>query len=408
MLLIEGFTHRELLAELISRWTVDRPRPGDVLLLKRIVNFNFYATRLWVDHLARRLLRGLHEVEPSWTRIRTKGQLKDFAVSHPTYRDPRIEELLARYRRWPEDFYRETPIDGGFYTVQRAGGPVLVGSTRVKRSRRIAEKGARRMVDFIHARIRASAEELARERALSRGVPYERLLTSQAEMVDEYLHAERRVIKSVKQGTILGALAPLSIPDVAGIKLIVEDEHSERLSGLLESVGDCRVVEEEVHRGRYNATNLRVVHRLPKELLLAHPPRGFAAEVLARRGLPRETMDADWRAFVEASEPEVGVEVIASSFREFLESEIGRCIHEERVLSMRVQPSYTGHLATNVFYLMDFLFALCRGPALRDMEQVPIKLWVKYMPETIDQIRGELFLPHVLTLESADLVDEGG
>jgi hypothetical protein len=408
LLLIEGFAHRELLAEIISRWTVARPQPGDVLLLKRIVNFNFYASRLWIDHLARALLRGLHGGEPSWTRIRNKGELKDFAVANPTYRDRRIEELLARYHRWPEDFYRETPIDGGFYTIEGASGPTLVGSTRVKRSRRIAEKGARRLVDFIHDRIRTSAEDLARERAERLGVPFERLHTSQAEMVDEYLHAERRVIKSVKQGTILGTIAPLSIPDVAGIKLIVEDEHREKLSGLLRSLDDCRVVEEEVHQGLYNATNLRVVHRLPKELLWSHPPSGFAAEVLAQRGLPRDTLTADWRAFVDSAEPELGVEVIASSFREFVESEIGRCIHEERVLSMRAQPSYTGHLATNVRYLMDFLFALCRGPALPDMDQVPIKLWVKYMPETIDQIHGELFLPHVLTLESGDLVEEGG
>jgi hypothetical protein len=408
LLLIEGFAYRELLAEIISRWTVNRPQPGDVLLLKRLVNFNFYASRLWIDHLARSLLREQHGAEPEWTRIRTKGELKDFAVAHPTYRDERIDELLARYRRWPEDFYRETPIDGGFYTIEGAGGPLLVGSTRVKRSRRIAEKGARRMVDFIHARIRTSAEDLARERAQRMGVPFERLHTSQAEMVDEYLHAERRVIKSVKQGTILGALAPLSIPDVAGIKLIVEDKDRERITSLLGNLEDCRIVEEEIHRGDYNATNLRVVHRLPKELLWSHPPSGFAAEVLAQRGLPRDTMAADWRAFVDGAEPEVGVEVIASNFREFLESEIGRCIHEERVLSMRVQPSYTGHLATNVRYLMDFLFTLCRGPALPDLDQVPIKLWVRYMPETIERIRGELLLPHVLTLDSTDLVAEGG
>ncbi len=402
MPLIDGFVHRGELAELLSRWTVGRPLGGDVLRLKQIVNFNFYAARLWVDDLARRLLRGLHGTEPCWTRIRTKGALKDFAVAHPTYTDERIEALSAHYRRFPEDYYRETPIDGGFYTVGEGEARWLAGMTRIKRSRRIAEKGARRLVDSLFERIRDGADDLAEERAARLGISVEQLVTSREEMVAEFQHAERRVIKRVKQGTLLDELDVLPIPDVVGIKLIVEPPRYPALLHLLGEDGACRLVEEEHHRGPYNATNLRVALRFPRGLLAAHPPAGLAAEVLRERGLGGD-LEADYRSFLDGAEDEVGVEIIVSTFGEFVESEIGRSMHEERVLSQRANTEYTGHLASNVRYLMDYLFALSRCPGVPAIDDVPIELWVKYMPETIEQLRWELFMPHARTLDAVDL-----
>ena len=54
---------------------------------------------------------------------------------------------------------------------------------------------------------------------------------------------------------------------------------------------------------------------------------------------------------------------------------------------------------------MGYLFALSRCPGVHESDDVPIKLWGKYMPETIEQLHWELFMPHALTLDAVDLED---
>ena len=97
----------------------------------------------------------LHGGRPDRVRVRTKGEIKDFVAAHPAYTNDRIDGLLARYRRFPEDFYRASPIVGAYYTLPLNGSQRFVACTRLKRFRRIAEKGSRRIIDFILARIRA-------------------------------------------------------------------------------------------------------------------------------------------------------------------------------------------------------------------------------------------------------------
>jgi len=82
MLRIDSFVHRSSLSELISRWMVGKPAPGDVMRLKTIVNFNLYIARLWIDWFARDLLEVFHGVAPTRCSVSTKGQLKDFAITH--------------------------------------------------------------------------------------------------------------------------------------------------------------------------------------------------------------------------------------------------------------------------------------------------------------------------------------
>jgi hypothetical protein len=87
------------------------------------------------------------------------------------------------------------------------------------------------------------------------------------------------------------------------------------------------------------------------------------------------------------------VEIIVANFEEFLESEIGRCMHEDRVAFQRSNQDYQGHLATNVRYLMQYIFALCLSESFADVDEVPVKLWVRYMPDTIERLVQNLFVP---------------
>ncbi len=379
------------MAEIVSRWMVNQVNPSDVRNLKTIVNFNSYIARIWVDRLARDLLTSLYDKEPYHFSVKTKGELKDFVVKNITYTTPRIHQMVAKYQRFPEDFYRETPFDGRVYYNEEEGQPLFVASTRIKRFRRIAEKGSRRIIDFMFDRVRTNADSLAEERAQMLGIPKSQLITTPAKMDEEFRHAERRLIKSIKQGTIQSELPILSIPDVVGIKLLTDRNQYRRLLETLKGNPTCTLLEEERHSGNYNATNLRLAHVIPKKLLASMPPSGKYLRVLASRGFDPKKVEEQYLEFLDEAEDHILLEIIASSYPEFLESEIGRSMHEERVLQQRAENEYKSHIARNVRYLMDYVLALCLAPDQEGLMEVPIKLWVKYMPDTVDHLIRELY-----------------
>ena len=395
MLLLESFVHRHTLAEIISRWMVDRPQPGDVKLLKQIVNFNVYATRFWLDSLASSLLGEVNGTTPAGRAIVQKAGIKDYAVDHLSHTNPRIEEMCARFQRFPEDFYRETPVDGIIYIDNNKESQPLVGISRIKRFGRIAEKGSRRIVDFMLSRIRSNADVLAEERARSLGIPREQLLTPFVEQKAEFAHAERRLVKSIKRGTIQRELPLLGIPDIAGLKVIYEGEIDRFLAEILPRL-PVRVLEVEQHTGNYRATNIRLTYEVPRELLMARPPKGHYLDVLAFRGFDVDAVGREYSEFLEGAESEVHLELIVSDFEQFLESEIGRSLHEERVIAQRANRDYSSFLAANIRYLMEYVLTLCRSPQTVELAELPIKLWVKYMRDTIDQALMRLYVEDAL------------
>lgn len=395
MLYLESFVHRVQLAEIVSRWVVNQPQPGDVRDLKEIVNFNSYIARIWADELATGLFQDLYGHRPLSRSCKTKGELKDFIVgSRPRYQNERISFLFEHYRRFPEDYYGDTPFDGRMYYIPPIGGeerPLFVGSSRLKRFRRIAEKGSRRIVDYLFERIRANADALAEARAQRLGIPKNQLVTPADEQVAEFQHAERRLLKRIRTRTIKTEFPILSIPDAVGLKVITEDDQYERLIDVLRQSDRTNLLEVEQHTGRYNAINLRVAYNIPRELLEQRPPNAAALRVLAFRGFDPATVHERYLRFLRNAEDHVLLEIIISNYQEFLESELGRSMHEDRIFFQRETQEYRAHLATNVLYLMDFILSLCLSPQSGEVQEVPIKLWVKYMPDTMDLLFRRLF-----------------
>ncbi|MBZ5499926.1 MAG: hypothetical protein LAP85_26305 [Acidobacteriia bacterium] len=103
-------------------------------------------------------------------------------------------------------------------------------------------------------------------------------------------------------------------------------------------------------------------------------------------------------------EDEVGFEMIVASFQEFLESEIGRSMHENWIQAQRAQQEYNGRLTTNVRFLMEYILSLCRSPWRTDLEDVPIKLWVKYMPDSIARVVRKLYIPEEYFFDTMNTV----
>jgi hypothetical protein len=390
MITINSFLHREVLYDIIRRWMYDEARPSDADLIARLVHFNHVYVSRYLDLFAVRIFRQLHPQIFSQT-VRLKGDLKDALVADPPCRNERIDELLLDYRRNPGRFYRETPFHGTLYFTRRNGFAAYIGSSRIKRARRLAEKSARRIIDRIFDRIKSHADTLADERARLLGIPRERLLTAPADMAEEFLIAEKRLLDDLREKRpIEGEGGILAINDVAGVKIALEAPEQGKLIEILGLFPDCEIVEEERHHGRYNATNLIIRFRPPREEILVEPLSPGILKVMQGRGFSPGEANRSFAEFVRSGEEDVLLEIIFSDYQEMLESEIGRCIHEDRIIEQRLCQQYRGPLARNIEYLLEYLFVFPASHQ-RELGELPIKIWNRYLPDYFDEILKQLF-----------------
>ncbi|MBM4398450.1 MAG: hypothetical protein FJ087_22515 [Deltaproteobacteria bacterium] len=390
MILLGSFLHRQELSDIIGRAVEDRVSEDDPRRLKLIVNLNSYLMRIWATSFAERLFSAVRGHEVRGTPARTKGELKDLIVSSPWYPTPRIEELAGRYRRFPQDYYRETPYEGVAFTT--GDPPRYVGSRRIKRIRRIAEKCGRRLIDYMFDQIRQRADELASDRARRLGIPKDRLITPPEEMVEEFRHAERRVLKSIREGMLVAAMPQFYIDDVVGLRVLVDPHVLPVVESWLAGCDDLSVVDEKRFSGRFTGRNMVVAYRLPREELLAQMPADAACNVLIGRGVAADRpalMDA-YREFVGGGEGHVRFEILLIDYESLVESEIGLSMHEQHVLEQREMQEYRGRLAQNVEALMIFLFAYALSARTR-IGPMPIKLGGSYLPDYLDSVLRSLY-----------------
>ncbi|MFA5180742.1 MAG: hypothetical protein WC405_05430 [Syntrophales bacterium] len=390
MITINSYLHRNELKDLIRRSMYGNVQSGDGDLITRLVHFNQLFVSRYLHHFAGRIFHELHGSDLREERISLKGDIKDAMVLRPPYYNPRIGGLIRDYKEYPGRFYRETPCQAILFFKRQEEGEDYLGSLRIKRIRRLAEKGARRIIDWIFDEIKKHAETLADERAVRLCIPREYLISSPEEMLGEFLDAEERFIEDLQRQREIKGPTDLVINDVAGVKVILEDDEQGRILTALDNIEYCRVVEKERHQGRYNAVNLVVRIEPPKDELIRGPLPASIHGVMANRGVAPAQADRNYADFVLSGEKEVYLEIIVSNYQEILESEIGRCMHEDRIIAQRLRQQYRGHLAKNVEYLMRylFLFTLSNQGELKDL---PVKLWDRYLPDYFDGVIAGLF-----------------
>jgi len=317
----------------------------------------------------------------------------------PPMATQRIEELIANYKRTPERYYRETPFHGTLFFKPGPHGEIFVGSNRIKRVRRLAEKSSRRIIDHIFLTIKQHADQLAADRARRLSVSRDRLISNPEEMLAEFIRAEQRLLDDLRFNRPISFDEDIQINDVAGVKVILEHNEYDRIQKFFSEDEDCEIVEEEPHFGNYNAVNLIVRYRPNKEKVLARPLGPQMLRLVERRGLDPAMANREFASFVHTGEESVNIEVIVSNYEEMLESEIGRCIHEDRIIEQRMQQEYRGPLAKNVEYLMVYLFNFAVSPQ-SEIGELPIKLWNRYLPDYIDEVLRALFkLPPLSLLD---------
>lgn len=376
---LTSFVHREELFNLIERWLCGRLEPNDGLKITQILIVNGFVVGETLELVAKRLLEMIYEEPFHQERIHFKGELRDALCHRPYDTNPRIEELIRFYKSNPDFFYREAPINGVMCIDNQER---LLGFYRIKRPKRIAEKANRYIANWIFQMIQNRAGKMAEERAREINIPLERLLTSEKEMIQEFVAAEEVIAQRFSEGTIELDRDALTIHDVGGVKIVADHENLSKLEKLLVEDPMIRIVDKENYQGDYRAKSLILEIPLDKEHACRRYIECRGWEKYLNRGISESELKNGLTAFLDGAKATLNLELILSNFPDMVESELGNSIHEERIIAQRDNKLYKGYIPMNVEFLIEYLFAVGFSPQLH-IEHLPIKLWGRYLPDTI-------------------------
>lgn len=376
---LTSFIHRKALFDIAERWFCNCLEPGDARALTEILICDGFVVGETLVALAKRLADVTHG-RPFYQRhIRLKGELRDLICLDDRDATPRMKELFRRYRENPDYYYREAPISGVMCLDEEDR---LLGLLRIKRPKRIAEKANRRIAEWIFENVLGRAQEMAEERARLSGVPFERFVTPAEEMMKEFVRAEEFIARSFRDGAIRFDKTALTIQDVGAVKIVADKEELKSLEKTLAAAPDITILEREDFRGDYQATNLVLEVLWDAEHVCRRYRECRAWEKYLGRGIPEKDLIKGLEPLLVDAEPQIHIELILSTFPDMVESELGNSIHEKRIIAQRDNKRYKGYIPMNVEFLVESLFAVGFSPRT-DIDQVPIKLWGRYLPETM-------------------------
>ena len=384
---ITSFAHRDRLFSIAERWFCSRPEPDDARSLTEILICDVFIIRETLDALSRRLLSMTGAGVVRQKDIRRKGELRDLICRDGRDPSPRIAELFSRYRKNPDYYYRETPINASVFFDDRGR---MLGAYRVKRPKRIAEKANRRIADWIFGNVKEVAEAMARGRAQRSGVPLEQFFTLPSEMEKEFIEAEELIAENFRDGSIRFERNALMIQDAGAIKVVGDEDMLGRLAQELHNVPDMTVLEQEQFNGNFRALNLVLEVPWDAEAACRRYREDRAWERNRDRGIPQEKLRRGLEPLLEGAAPRISIEVILTTFPDLVESELGSSVHEDRIISQRYNSRYKGYIPMNVEFLVEFLFAVGFSPRI-SIDDVPIKIWGRYLPETLGSYIRQLY-----------------
>ena len=376
---LTSFIHREELFDIAERWFCGHLEGNDALRLTQILICDGFVLGETLQALTQGLLVRIHPEPVEQKRIHFKGELREVICRGNGSLSERELELFHQYRMAPDFYYREAPIDG-VMCLGREGQ--LVGLYRIKRPRRIAEKANRKIANWIFSVVQRKAQEMAAERARTFGIPLEMLLTPESEMLGEFVEAERAIARTFSEGSITFDRRALTIQDVGGIKIVAEDEQLLELENALASDPTVTILDKETHHGNYRAKSLILESSWDAEKVFRSFREGRLWERYANRGISEEDLKRGLESILGDPKPTILVELILSNFPDLVESELGSSIHEERIIAQRDSKVYKGYVPMNVEFILEYLFAVGFSPQTQ-IERLPIKLWGRYLPETL-------------------------
>ncbi|HVO84880.1 MAG TPA: hypothetical protein VMU60_10700 [Syntrophobacteria bacterium] len=387
---LTSFIHRDALFDIAERWLCGRLEPDDGLRITEILICDDFVLSETLKRFARLLLDITYGSFFHEEHISLKGELRDAICRSVRDRNRRVEELVDLYRRNPEFFYREAPINGVVYVDE---DHCLMALSRLKRPRRIAEKANRYVANWIFHVVRKHAQEMAARRAREFAVPLESLITPREVMEREFVTAEKAIGEQFKDGTIRVDRQAVTIHDVGGVKVVADAGRLARLEKALAANPQVSVVEKTIFSGNYQATSMIVDVPWDPEHSCRRYMESRGWERYLDRGVPEAELRKGLEPFLKQAQPNLKLELILSTFPDMVESELGNSLHEERIIVQRDNKIYKGYIPMNVEFLIEYLFAVGLSPQV-SIDRLPIKLWGRYLPDTIiEQIRALYRIP---------------
>jgi len=384
---LTSFIHREELLRIAQRWLCGRAEPFDAILLTRIFICDGYVLGETLETVTGEIVGKLYCGEFRKVRIRSKGGLRDELCHITGEISPRMAYLFDRYRKNSEYFYYQTPVNG---VLCIDDGGRLIAAYRIKRPKRIAEKANRRIANWIFQTVQDKALVMAGARAKKSGIALDQLITPQEQMDREFIEAEESIADSFRQGTIRFDRSSVTIDDIGGIKILGTEEQLAKIEAALRSDPSIGVGERESFYGSYQASSLILDIPWDPEEVCRKYLDSKSWEKYANRGISASELQKGIEPLMENPEARIKVELILSTPEAMVESELGNSIHEERIIFQRDHKPYKGYIPTNVEFLLEYLFAVGLGPAA-EIKDVPIKLWGRYLPDTLVMFIRELF-----------------
>lgn len=387
---LTSFIHRDALFDIAERWLCGRLEPDDGLRITQILICDDFVLGETLKRFARLLLDITYGSSFNERHISLKGELRDAICRSVRDRNRRVEELADLYRGNPEFFYREAPISGVMYLDE---DHCLLGVSRIKRPRRIAEKANRYVANWIFQVVQKRAQEMAERRAREYAVPLERLITPREVMEREFVAAEKAIAQQFRGGTIKLDREAVTIHDVGGVKIVADAGRLARLEKALTGNPKVSVVEKTIFSGNYQATSVIVDVPWDPEHACRRYRESRAWENYVNRGIPEAELRKGLEPFLKQAQPNLNLELILSTFPDMVESELGNSLHEERIIVQRDNKIYKGYIPINVEFLIEYLLAVGMSPRVA-IDRLPIKLWGRYLPDTvIDEIRALYRVP---------------
>lgn len=376
---LTSFIHRRELLDIAERWFLGRPEAGDALKLTKILICDGYVVGETLRSLTEQILSDFHSGPFRMVRIKSKGELRDAICCCTRDISARVKDLSDLYRSNPDYFYYETPINGVLCTDDDSQ---LIATYRIKRPKRIAEKANRRIANWILKTVQEKARNLALSRATSSGIPLDRLLTPEPEMLREFVEAEESIASSFREGSIRFDHSAITINDVGGIKILGDQEKLTEIADSLRSNPSFGILEHEDFHGDYEASNIILDIPWDAEDVCRKFRDSRSWGKYLNRGIPESELKKGLEPLLENAAPRINVELIFCTFEAMVESELGSSIHEERIIAQRDNKPYKGYIPMNVEFLLEYLFAVGFSPEI-NIEPLPIKLWGRYLPDTL-------------------------
>ena len=384
---LTGLIHRDTLFSLVNRWFSDQLEPGDGRFITEVFIFESMIS----GPSCRNFLQEIHNktvASPvSFQRIFLKDDLRQKIIRSSPLCSQRAKQLFRRYSEAPEELFPRTPVH---LLMSTASDGSLLGMTRLKRVKRLAEKASRRVADRLEGSIRRAVKTIRLSRAYTLGLPPDMINSNKEEEAADFAEAERVVSGIFKEGGIVFEPEDLRVDDMIGFKFIGAPDELENIEGTICESPNVTLVEREVHNGKYCDINLLIDIELPPVGVLIDNVRNDNLAFAKMRGLDAPTLVKDFQHYVETGARTFRAEIILTTFEELVESEFGRAIHEERILEQRKQNSYAGRIGQNASFLIEYLMMLAMSPTT-EIDHLPIKMWGRYLPDVFSMSVWKLF-----------------